>query len=169
MLPRTFMSLIVAYAWFISIPLLAAIWYTAFIDFLTVSKMLLFCKSNFSFPVANFSKSKILLISLLIRSLSETILLRNRFFVELSIWSSSNKISESALIEVIGVFNSWATVSKKSSFCLSRSFNSLFDSLAFWVSSKIFRTSGKLISSSFTTDEIKILEEGLKVYPGRTN
>ena len=100
--------------------------------------------------------------------------------------SSSCNISLAARIAVIGVRNSWVTVSKNSSFCWSFSINDIFASCNCAVislssldvsvnfllmiifsfdSSKIFNTSGNVIFSSFTTLEIKIRAEAVPICP----
>ncbi len=102
--------------------------------------------------------------------------------------SSSSSINNSvdALIPVMGVFNSCATVSKNSSFCLSLlmssslacfNFSARFDNstdlsrrillfaMVSFDSSSIFKTSTKLICSSLTTLAINILEDALPILP----
>ena len=161
-------------------------WCKGSIDFSIVSTKL-FCEGWIvCFPVSNFSKSRILSINLFNLSDSEMIFCKNCFFNSSGISSSSCKISLAALIAVIGVRSSCVTVSKNSSFCWSFIINDSLASCNFAVitfsslevsvnfllmmifsfdSSKIFNTSGKVIFSSFTTLEIRILAEAVPIWP----
>ena len=134
------------------------------------------------------SKYRISLMISFNRSDSEMMFPKNSFLISVGISSSSNRISLAALIAVIGVLSSWATESRKSSFCLSfsiklvlatcKSSESLLSCLDCSVSfllrvmfsldsSKILSTSGKEILSSLVTPSTKILAEAVPILPAK--
>jgi len=157
------------------------------IAFFKVFWIFLFLRFSCCLPVESFSKSSMSLINRDRRSESLTMFFRKVCLVSVGISSTSSiRSSEAARIPVIGVFNSWAMVSKNSSFCLSLvtsaslacfncdvrfvssvdfSWSTLLLLRVSLDSSNIFKTSDKLISCSFTTPAINILAEAPPILP----